>query len=43
MFHLIGAMSQYGKLGLVCIGNSPERAYGYFKKTETVLLKEAMQ
>ena len=37
MFHMIGALSQYGKMGVVCIGSSPEEAYAYFTKTLEVL------
>ena len=37
MFHLIGSLSQYGKLGMVCIGNTPERARAFYKKTIQVL------
>lgn len=40
MFHLISALSQYGKLGLVCIGASYERAAYFYHKTEDLLLKE---
>lgn len=40
VFHLIGALSQYGKLGVVCIGHSPERAAMYFQKTYNALLME---
>ena len=40
MFHLIGALSQYGKLGVVCIGATPERAGDYYKKTVKVLDRE---
>jgi len=40
MFHLIGALSQYGKLGVVCIGDSPSRAYAYYRKTLQMLDKE---
>ncbi|HNP24327.1 MAG TPA: peptide ligase PGM1-related protein [Panacibacter sp.] len=36
-FHLVGALSQYGKLGVVCIGSSPERARLYFEKVIEVL------
>ena len=25
MFHLVGALSEFGKLGLVCIGSTPEK------------------
>ncbi|MBL0055945.1 MAG: carboxylate-amine ligase [Chitinophagaceae bacterium] len=41
MFHMIGALSQYGKLGLVCIGRTPEEAKGFFEKTIEVLEKES--
>ena len=37
MFHLIGALSEFGKLGLVCIGSSPERAKAYYDKALQVL------
>ncbi|MFI5134741.1 MAG: peptide ligase PGM1-related protein [Chitinophagales bacterium] len=40
MFHLIGALSQYGKLGVVCIGDSPSRAYAYYRRTLQLLDKE---
>jgi len=37
MFHLIGALSQYGKLGVVCIGSTPERANNFYEQTVKVL------
>ena len=37
MFHLVGALSEYGKLGLVCIGSTPERAKDYYDKTILIL------
>ena len=37
MFHLIGALSQYGKLGVVCIGSSPERARKFYEQIIQVL------
>jgi hypothetical protein len=37
MFHLVGALSEFGKLGLVCIGNSPESAKAYYDKTIEIL------
>ncbi len=37
MFHLIGALSQYGKLGVVCIGSTPERARNFYDQTVKVL------
>jgi PGM1 C-terminal domain len=40
MFHLIGTLSQYGKLGLVCIGESPEDAWNYYLQTVKVLDEE---
>ena len=40
MFHMIGALSQFGKMGIVCIGASPEEAYAYYLKTIEVLDKE---
>ena len=40
MFHLIGALSQFGKLGVVCIGSSPERAKYFYYETVKVLNAE---
>jgi hypothetical protein len=40
MFHLIGALSQFGKLGVVCIGDSPARADAFYRKTIQVLNNE---
>lgn len=37
MFHMIGALSQFGKMGMVCIGSSREEAYSYYAKTIAVL------
>jgi hypothetical protein len=37
MFHLIGALSEFGKLGLVCIGSNPQRAKEFYDKTLEVL------
>lgn len=37
MFHMIGALSEFGKLGMVCIGCSHEEARAYFEKTINVL------
>ena len=37
VFHLISALSQYGKLGLVCIGCTPEHARSLFEKVKEVL------
>ena len=40
MFHMIGALSQYGKLGMVCIGKTVEEAKEFYAKTMDVLDKE---
>ena len=40
MFHLIGALSQFGKLGVVCIGSSPERAKYFYNETVKVLIAD---
>ncbi len=37
MFHMIGALSQFGKMGIVCIGSSREEAYVLYTKTIEVL------
>jgi len=40
MFHMIGALSQYGKLGILCIGATPERTMELYNKTVEVLDRE---
>lgn len=37
MFHLIGALSEYGKFGLLCVGSSPERAKAFYDKTIQIM------
>ncbi len=37
VFHMIGALSQYGKMGMVCIGESPEEAVLYYERAIAVL------
>lgn len=37
LFYMIGALSQYGKLGMTAIGNSPEEAQALFENTVRVL------
>ncbi len=37
MFHLVGALSEYGKLGLLCVGSTPEKAKEYYDKTIEIL------
>ena len=41
LFHLIGATSQYGKLGLTAIGNSHEEAQELYDRTLKILEREA--
>jgi hypothetical protein len=36
-FHLIGALSEYGKLGVVCIGQTQQRADALYRRTLEVL------
>lgn len=40
LFYMIGALSQYGKLGMTCIGNSPEQANELFRRTVAILDRE---
>lgn len=37
VFHLMGALSEFGKLGLTCIGNSLEEAEEIYQEVERVL------
>lgn len=37
MFHLVGALSEHGKLGVLCVGASPERARYFYEKTLEIL------
>ena len=40
VFHLMGALSEFGKLGVVCIGDNPQMARFLYKKTVGVLNQE---
>jgi len=40
LFHLIGALSEYGKLGLTVIANSPEEVEELYARTLDVLARE---
>lgn len=42
-FHLIGALSEFGKLGVVCIGETQARAEALYRRTVDVLDAEAMR
>lgn len=37
VFHMIGALSQFGKLGVTCVGDSPEEARGLYQQTIEIL------
>lgn len=43
MFHMLSALSQYGKMGLVCIGSSMERANELYRKVETIFNNNKFQ
>ena len=40
VFHLIGALSEFGKLGVVCVGASIERADALYRRTIEILDRE---
>ena len=40
VFHLIGALSQFGKLGTVCVGTSYEEADRFYRETVDILDQE---
>ena len=40
-FHLIGALSEFGKLGVVCIAQTHERADSLYRKTVDILDRES--
>jgi hypothetical protein len=39
VFHMIGALSQFGKLGVTCVGDSPEEAKSLYQQTIEILDK----
>jgi hypothetical protein len=41
LFYMIGAISQHGKVGMTCIGDSPDEAQEIFEHTTAVLDTEA--
>ena len=41
LFHLIGALSQFGKVGLTAIANSPEEVEDLYRRTIVILDREA--
>ncbi len=40
LFHMIGAVSEFGKLGLTAFGNSPEEADALYERTIAILDRE---
>ena len=42
MFHIIGALSEYGKLGVLSIGKTREDARRYYDRTKEVLLNNCV-
>lgn len=40
VFHLMGCLSEFGKLGLTCIGNSPQQAKDIYNRVVKVLDEE---
>ncbi len=40
VFHLMGALSEFGKLGLTCVGNSWQEAEEIYQRVESVLDEE---
>jgi len=42
VFHLIGALSEFGKLGVLCIGGSHEKAEALYRRTTEVLDRESL-
>ncbi|MEL6385427.1 MAG: peptide ligase PGM1-related protein, partial [Cyanobacteria bacterium J06626_18] len=36
-FHLMGCLSEYGKLGLTCVGNTPEEAEQIYEQVVSAL------
>jgi len=43
VFHMIGALSQFGKLGVTCVGDSPEEAQSLYQATIETLDKAVDQ
>ena len=41
VFHMIGALSEFGKLGVVCVAGSPEAAEALYAETVAALDREA--
>ena len=42
LFHMLGALSEHGKIGLTAIGNSREDAEGLYRNTLEMLNRESL-
>ncbi len=42
VFHLMGALSEFGKLGMVCIGDNLQQAQFLYRKARSVLEREVL-
>lgn len=42
VFHLISALSQYGKVGVLCIGDAPDTARHYYEQTVHALQRNVL-
>ncbi|HEY4001710.1 MAG TPA: peptide ligase PGM1-related protein [Candidatus Xenobia bacterium] len=42
VFHMIGTLSEWGKLGVTCVGNSPTEAQKLYQRTIATLDREAV-
>jgi hypothetical protein len=42
VFHLIGALSEFGKVGVLCIGPTHEKAEALYRRTTEVLDRESL-
>jgi hypothetical protein len=40
VFGFIGALSEFGKFGVTCIGNSPESAHEIYQRTRAAMARE---
>lgn len=43
LFHMMGALSEHGKIGITTIGDTPEQAESFFNRTVEVLDRETCQ
>ena len=41
IFHMLGSISEYGWIGLTCIGNSRENSFAIYENVRQVLMSEA--